>query len=340
MKYIDFRSDTVTQPTDEMRAAMASAEVGDDVYEDDPTTNALEKLAAEMLGKEKAMFISSGTMGNQLAIMGQTKKGDEIIVSADSHIMTSEAGATALLSGANMCALHFDKTIPDSDMIEKAIRGKNVHYPDTSLICLENALANGMVVSAERMAEIYAVAKRHNIPVHLDGARLFNAAVSLNVPVTELTKSCDTVTCCLSKGLCAPIGAVLAGTEEFVRAARRNRKILGGGTRQSGILAAAGIIALEKMTKRLHVDHENARYLAHKLNEIEYIHCDESAVQVNIVFCTIDKPRELLDAMPDKLLKKGIKVGGYDDGKIRFLTNNDITREHIDFLVEEIQKCF
>ena len=259
MRYIDFRSDTVTMPTEEMRQAMASAEVGDDVYQDDPTTNGLEELAASMLGKEKAMFISSGTMGNQLAIMGQTKKGDEIIVSADSHIVTSEAGATALLSGANMCALHFEKTIPDAKSIEAAIRGKNVHYPDTALICLENALANGMVVPVERMKEIYEVAKKHNIKVHLDGARLFNAAVALGVPVTELTQYCDTVTCCLSKGLCAPIGAMLAGSAEFIDAARRYRKILGGGMRQTGILAAAGIIALEKMTKRLHIDHENAR---------------------------------------------------------------------------------
>lgn len=340
MRFIDFRSDTVTMPTDEMRAAMAAAEVGDDVYEDDPTTNRLEELAARMLGKEQAMFISSGTMGNQLAIMGQTKKGDEIIVSADSHIVTSEAGATALLSGVNCCSLHFEKTIPDPGVIEAAIRTKNVHYPDTAMICLENALANGRVVTAERMAEIYEIGKKHNVKVHLDGARVFNAAVAFGVPVTDLTKSCDTVTCCLSKGLCAPVGAVLAGPADFIERSRRNRKVLGGGMRQTGVLAAAGIIALEKMTKRLGEDHDNAKYLAKKLNEIEYIHCDEEAVQVNIVFCTIDKPASEIDAMAGKLLKRGIKTGGYADGKIRFLTNNDISREDIDFLVEEIQKCF
>lgn len=340
MKFIDFRSDTVTLPTEEMRVAMAKAEVGDDVYEDDPTTNRLEELAASMMGKEKAMFVSSGTMGNQLGIMGQTKKGDEIIVSADSHIVTSEAGATALLSGVNVKALTFEKTIPDPDLIEKAIRSKNVHHPDTALICLENALANGMVVTVQRMEEIYKVARRNNIPVHLDGARLFNAATTLNVPASEITKYCDTVTCCLSKGLCAPVGAMLAGSAEFIDSARRYRKILGGGMRQTGILAAAGIIALEKMTKRLGEDHDNAKYLAKKLNEVEYIHCDENAVQVNIVFCTIDKPEQEVKAMAPKLFEKGIKIGGYDDGKIRFLTNNDIKREHIDLLVKEIQNCF
>ncbi|MBE6993077.1 MAG: low specificity L-threonine aldolase [Ruminococcaceae bacterium] len=340
MKYIDFRSDTVTLPTDEMRAAMAAAECGDDVYEDDPTTNRLEELAAQMLGKEKAMFTSSGTMGNQLGIMGQTRKGDEIIVSADAHIFTSEAGATALLSGANMCTLHFENTIPNAQQIEAAIRSENVHHPDTTLICLENALANGMVVPVETMAEIYAVAQKHGIKVHLDGARVFNAATALGVPVTELTKYCDTVTACLSKGLCAPVGAVLAGSAEFIKAARRYRKILGGGMRQTGVLAAAGIISLEKMTKRLQEDHDNAKYLAKKLNEVPYLHVNEDAVQVNIVFCDIDKPAEQVKAMAGKLREKGIKIGGYDNGKTRFVTNNDITREHIDLLVKEIQNCF
>ncbi len=340
MKYIDFRSDTVTLPTDEMRAAMAAAEVGDDVYQDDPTTNRLEALAAEMLGKEAALFISSGTMGNQLGIMGQTKRGDEIIVSADAHIVTSEAGATALLSGVNVCALHFEKTIPDPKQIEAAIRTENVHHPDTTLICLENALANGMVVPVETMAAVYDVAQRHGIKVHLDGARVFNAATALGVPVTELTKYCDSVTACLSKGLCAPVGAVLAGSAEFIKACRRYRKILGGGTRQCGVLAAAGIISLEKMTKRLQEDHDNAKYLAHELNKVPYIHVDEDAVQINMVFCTFDKPDEQVKAMAGKLREKGIKIGGYDNGKTRFCTNNDITREHIDLLVREIQNCF
>ncbi|MBQ2326262.1 MAG: threonine aldolase family protein [Clostridia bacterium] len=340
MKFIDFRSDTVTHPTEEMRAAMAAAIVGDDVYEDDPTTNELEALAAKMLGKEKALFISSGTMGNQLAIMGQTKKGDEIIVSADSHIVTHEAGATALLSGANVCSLYFENTVPDAKIIEKSIRTKNVHHPDTTLICLENALANGHVVSLERMAEIREVSKKHNIPVHLDGARLFNAAVALGVDVKEITQYCDTVTCCLSKGLCAPVGAILAGSAEFIERSRRNRKILGGGMRQTGVLAAAGIIALEKMTKRLHEDHANAKYLAQKLSEVPYIHCDPEAVEINMVFCTFDQPEEKIAAMAGKLLEKNIKVGGYEGGPVRFVTNNDITREHIDLLVAEIQNCF
>ena len=340
MRHIDFRSDTVTQPTPEMRAAMAAADVGDDVYQDDPTTNQLEALAARMLGKEKALFISSGTMGNQLAIMGMTRKGDEIIVSADSHIVTHEAGATALLSGANLCALHFENGMPDAAAIERAIRTENVHHPDTTLISYENALANGRVVPAARMAEIYEVGQRRHIPVHVDGARLFNAATALGVPVTELTRYCDTVTCCLSKGLCAPVGAVLAGPADFIDRSRRNRKILGGGMRQTGILAAAGIIALEKMTQRLQIDHDNAKYLAHRLNEIEYITCDEAAVEINMVFCTIDQPEEKLAALPARLLEKGIRIGGYEGGPMRFLTNNDVGPEEIDRLVEAIRESF
>ncbi len=340
MKYIDFRSDTVTVPTEEMRKAMAMADVGDDVYGDDPTVNRLEELAARMLGKEKAIFLSSGTMGNQLAIMGQTKRGDEIIVSANAHIVTSEAGATALLSGVNMCTLQFENTVPNAQMIEKAIRGKNVHYPDTTMICMEQALANGRVIPLEVMKEIYAVGKKHGIKVHIDGARLFNAATALGVPVTELTQCCDTVTCCLSKGLCAPVGAILAGTEELVERSRRNRKILGGGTRQAGVLAAAGIIGLEKMTQRLSEDHANARYLAEKLNALPYVDVDMESVQINILFAKFHKTDEEVAAMHKTLLDKGIKIGAYSGEKVRFLTNNDITREHIDLLVREIAACF
>ena len=340
MKYIDFRSDTGTQPTEEMRAAMAAAVVGDDVYGEDPTTNALEELAARMLGKEKAMFISSGHMGNQLAIMGHTKRGDEIIVGRESHIVTHEAGATALLSGVNHCILDFPGEMPVPEMIEKAIRQENVHHPDTTLISYENALAGGRVVPLETMKAVYEVGRKHGIPVHIDGARLFNAATALGVPVSELTQYCDTVTCCLSKGLCAPVGAILAGPADFIDKARRNRKILGGGMRQTGIIAAAGIIALEKTTLRLKEDHDNAKHLARRLSEIDYITCDPDAVEINMVFCTIDQPEEKKAAMQQKLLEQGYITGGYDGGPTRFVTNNGTSRADVDGLVEAIKKCF
>ncbi len=340
MRYVDFRSDTGTQPTEEMRAAMAAAIVGDDVYGEDPTTNALEELAARMLGKEKAMFISSGHMGNQLAIMGHTKRGDEIIVGRESHIVTHEVGATALLSGANCCILDFPGEMPDPAMIERAIRQKNIHHPDTGMISYENALAGGRVVPMEVMKAVWEVGQKHGIPVHIDGARLFNAATALGVPASEMTKYCDTVTCCLSKGLCAPVGAILAGSAEFIDKARRDRKLLGGGMRQTGILAAAGIIALEKMTLRLQEDHDNARYLAQKLSEIDYITCDPAAVEINMVFCTIDQPEEKKAAMQEKLQEMGYITGGYDGGPTRFVTNNGTSRADVDGLVEAIKACF
>ncbi|MEI3424497.1 MAG: threonine aldolase family protein [Christensenellales bacterium] len=258
MHYIDLRSDTVTQPTLAMRAAMAAAEVGDDVYGDDPTMNELEALAAQTLGKEAAMFATSGTMGNQIGIMSQTRRGDEIIAGAESHIVMHEVGAAAVLSGVNVRQIDYPNCIPVPEMIAARIRPDDIHEPPTALICLENALANGRVVPLETMAEIRKIADAHSLPVHLDGARVFNAATALGVDVKEITKYADTVSCCLSKGLCAPVGAVLAGPKATIERARKCRKMLGGGMRQCGILGAAGIIALKDMTKRLGEDHANA----------------------------------------------------------------------------------
>lgn len=340
MKVIDFRSDTVTQPTEEMRKAIYEAEVGDDVYGDDPTVNKLEKYAAEILGKEAAIFVSSGTMGNQLAIMSQTKRGDEIIVGADSHIFFHEVGAVAVLSGVNLLTIPFKDSIPEPEKIEMAIRGEDIHYPDTGLICLENALGNGRVVSTEIMKKVYEIGKAHHIPVHLDGARLFNAGSSLDVDIKEITQYADTISCCLSKGLCAPMGTILAGPEAVIKKARKNRKLLGGGTRQAGMMAAAGIIALKKMTKRLKEDHENARYLGAKLKELDFVTIDTSAIEINMVFYNINKSWDEVKALPEKLLEKGIKIGGYESGSMRLVTNNDISKEDIDYFIEEIKKAF
>lgn len=331
MRYVDLRSDTVTQPTDAMREAMYHAAVGDDVYEDDPTVNELESLAASMLGKEAAIFLPSGTMGNQLALMCYTQRGDEVIVSADCHIFAHEVGAAAVLSGANLRQLTFTDGIYDAAMIKKAIRPEDIHEPKTALICVENALANGNLVSAERMAEVYQVAQEAGIPVHLDGARVFNAAAALQVEVTALTKSCDSISCCLSKGLCAPVGSVLAGDAQIIAKARKYRKMLGGGMRQCGILAAAGILALKDMTKRLSEDHANAKYMAEKLSKVPGLNVDIDSVKINMVFFTLDRPAEMIEQLPAKMLEKGIKINGCEQDLFRFVTSNDVNREDIDY---------
>ena len=338
MRYIDLRSDTVTKPTKAMREAMYGAEVGDDVYQDDPTVNELEALAAKMLGKGAALFVPSGTMGNQLALMCFTNRGEEIIVSADCHIFAHEVGAAAVLSGANLRQLSFEKGIYDAKMIEKAIRPDDIHEPRTALICMENALANGIVFSIEIMEEVYAVGHKNGIAVHLDGARVFNAAAALDVDVKELTKNCDTVSCCLSKGLCAPVGSILAGDMKVIAKARKYRKMLGGGMRQSGILAAAGIIALKDMTKRLKEDHDHAKYMAKKLSELKGVEVDLDSVCINMVFFKLNRPEELIDSLPEKMLENGIKINGSELGEFRFVTSNDVSRDDIDYTISTFSK--
>lgn len=333
LKYIDLRSDTVTMPTEEMRKAMAEAVVGDDVYGDDPTINKLENLAAEMVGKEAAMFVPSGTMGNQLGVMTHTLRGDEVILGENSHIAVHEVGATAVLSGVQLRTIKNPDDILYPDAVKNAIRTDDIHEPRTGLICMENALANGTVVPLDIMKEVYNIAKEHHIPVHLDGARLFNAATYLKVKASDITQYTDSVMFCLSKGMCAPVGSMLAGSKIFIDKARKNRKLLGGGMRQAGILAAAGIIALEKMTKRLEEDHENAKYLAKRLLEIPGIELDMDKVQIDMVFFKLDSSHVNPDIIVKKLFEKGIKISGPEAGLYRFVTNNDVDKKDIDYLI-------
>ena len=339
MRLIDLRSDTVTQPTPEMRRAMAEALVGDDVYQDDPTVNRLEQEAARRLGKEAALFLSSGTQSNQVAVMSWTKRGDEIIVSDGCHIYEHEVGAVAVLSGANMRTLHFDGGIPQPALIESAVRGQDIHFPETALICVENALSNGRVVPVDIMKQIYEIGQKRGIPVHLDGARIFNAAVSLGVDVQELTQSAESVSCCLSKGLCAPIGTVLAGSQAFIDRARKNRKLLGGGMRQAGVIAAPALIALTQMPARLKEDHDNAKYMAEKLAVIPGVSCDPSQVEINMAFFSIDKPAAVRDNLQAAMREKGIKISPEDQGKFRFVTNNDVSRQDIDQAMAALAEC-
>lgn len=331
MRYIDLRSDTVTRPTLAMRAAMAAAEVGDDVYGDDPTVNELEALAAETLGFEAALFVTSGTMGNQLGIMSQSRRGDEIIAGANSHIFMHEVGAAAVLSGVTVRQVDYPNCIPVPAMVEAAIRPDDIHEPPTSLICLENALANGRLVPVETMAEIRRIADEHGLNVHLDGARVFNAAAALGVDVKEITRYADSVSCCLSKGLCAPVGAIFAGRAETVKRARKCRKLLGGGMRQAGILAAAGILALKEMPKRLSEDHANAKRLAELLSQIDGVSIDKDSVEINMVFFKLDRSAELKAALPEKMKQHGILINPEELGEFRFVTNNDVSAKDVEF---------
>lgn len=332
MRYIDLRSDTITRPTLAMRAAMAAAEVGDDVYGDDPTVNELEALAAETLGFEAALFVTSGTMGNQLGIMSQTRRGDEIIAGANSHIFMHEVGAAAVLSGVTVRQVDYPNCIPVPAMVEAAIRPDDIHEPPTSLICLENALANGRLVPVETMAEIRRIADEHGLNVHLDGARVFNAAAALGVDVKEITRYADSVSCCLSKGLCAPVGAIFAGRAETVKRARKCRKLLGGGMRQAGILAAAGILALKEMPKRLSEDHANAKRLAELLSQIDGVSIDKDSVEINMVFFKLDRSAELKAALPEKMKQHGILINPEELGEFRFVTNNDVSAKDVEFV--------
>ncbi len=291
MDRIDFRSDTVTWPTPDMREAMARAAVGDDVYGEDPTVNALEAFAAEKVGKEAGLFVSSGTMGNLAGILAQATRGDEVIVGRDSHVMLWEAGSISALGGV------IPNTLPTDDFgqmdiaaVEAAVRSNDVHLPRSRLVHVENSYGakQGYPLPPDYFAAIREVCQRHQLATHLDGARLFNAAIAQNIDVREITRHVDSVSFCLSKGLCAPVGSILCGSSTFVDQARRIRKSLGGGMRQAGILAAAGIMALEEMVDRLEEDHRHAKLLAEGLANLPGVHLDLDMIRTNIVFFELD----------------------------------------------------
>lgn len=336
MKYIDLRSDTVTWPTEEMREAMAGAEVGDDGYGDDPTVNRLERMAAEKLGKEAALFVPSGTMGNQLAIFTHVQRGEEVITAEDNHIVVHEGGAAAIIAGAQLRCLKSVKGHADLNDIENAIRRPD-EVPKTGLICLENAHSTGVVLELDYMRRVREIADRHHVPVHLDGARIFNAASYLNVDAADIARYADSVMFCISKGLCAPVGSLLVGSSEFIRKARAKRKIMGGGMRQAGILAAAGIIALEKMTKRVNEDHERAVHLAKLLNQIPGLSVNMEDVQINMVFVRFLRPVDA-DRLTIRLKENGILVNPPEDGVMRLVTHYYIDDEMIERTAEVLSK--
>lgn len=310
---IDLRSDTVTIPTAEMRSAMASAAVGDDVYGEDPSINRLEEMGAAMMGKPAGLFVPSGTMGNLAAVMAHCGRGDEVILGSKAHTFLYEAGGISALGGIHSCQItnRADGTMPIEE-IAAAIRSENIHFPKTRLICLENTQnrCGGVVLPLEYHRAVFDLAQKHGIPVHLDGARVFNAAVALGIAARKFADLSDSITFCLSKGLCAPVGSVLCGTKEFIAAARRVRKQLGGGMRQAGVLAAAGIVALEKMIDRLADDHRRARELAEGLSRIPGLALDMGMPQSNMVFLRLTggSTQTSGDEIVAKLKQRGVMI--------------------------------
>lgn len=336
MKAIDLRSDTVTVPSEEMRQAMANAEVGDDVFGDDPTVNRLQEMAAEMLGKEDALLVSSGTQGNLVAMLSHCARGAEVIVGEGSHIIEHEGGGAWLVGGLGLNTVRIDSGGRlDLGEVRANIRPDDPHYPRTGLICVENThnRAGGTVQNEEDLASVRQVADKYGLPVHMDGARIFNAAVRLGVPVSSLTANADSVTFCLSKGLGCPIGSVLCGTKAFIDEARRYRKVLGGGTRQAGIIAAAGIYALENMIERLADDHANARYAADALAELPGLTLSPPP-ETNLLYFTVEgwKSRRLEARLNDA----GVRC--FDEGgRIRWVTHYGIERADVDEAIARLR---
>lgn len=330
---VDLRSDTVTRPTAEMYEAMLNAPLGDDVLGDEPTVAALEELAAKRTGKEAALFVPSGTMGNQIAIANHTKPGDAILVEEDAHIVYYEVAAPGVISGVVSWTLPSNRGVMDPDVIERHILKRDLHTPGTTLLCVENThnRAGGTVVPLETMRAYSDLCRQHSLKLHLDGARVFNAAVTLGVPVTDITTHVDTVMFCLSKGLGSPVGSVLCGRADFIEEARFWRKRLGGGMRQSGLLAACGIVSLTKMVDRLAEDHRRARALASAISELPGISVDWDTVQTNMMMATTEEPAE---AWVARLREANVWCLQFGPNTIRLVLHYDIDDAKLERAIE------
>lgn len=340
MKTIDLRSDTVTLPSPAMREAIYTAELGDDVFGEDPTVNRLEQLAAERMGKQAALLVVSGTMGNLVCILTHCRRAEEAILGDMSHTFLYEAGGISALGGIHP---HTLPNQPDGtlllDQIEAAVRADNVHFPRTRLICLENThnRCAGSPLTVEYTDAVAALAQKHGLMLHLDGARIFNAAVALDVDVRELTRNADSVTFCLSKGLSAPVGSVICGSAEFIAEARRTRKILGGGMRQAGILAAAGINALEQMVDRLAEDHENAKRLAEAIAGIDGLAIDLASVRTDIVYFDVACEKITAEKLVEELDKRAVRILNLGPNRLRAVTHYGITEDDVDTAADAIR---
>jgi threonine aldolase len=341
MPVVDMRSDTITHPTDAMRSAMATAEVGDDVLGDDPTVRRLEEMAADKMGKQAGLFVASGTMGNLVSQLTHCGRGDEVILGHRSHVFLYEQGGAAALGGIHP---HTIANLPDGKLdieeIRGAVRADNPHFPRSRLIILENThnACSGMPLAADYIGKVAALAAENNLKLHIDGARIFNAAVALGVPPATLVAAADSVTFCLSKALAAPVGSVVCGSKSFIAKARRNRKVLGGGMRQAGILAAAGIVALTEMVDRLAEDHANAKRLALGLADIQGLKVDPIRVVTDIVF--IEVTQKDLDArtLAEALDRRGVRLLAADNRIMRAVTNYHVTAKMIDHAIEVFRR--
>lgn len=339
---IDLRSDTVTKPTPAMRRAMAEAEVGDDVYGEDPTVNRLQDYAAEIFEKEDAIFVPTGSMGNQTAVKLHTRPGNEVVIEERGHIYNFEMATMSIMSGVLARPVHSadGSGILTWEEIEGALHVAGAYYvAPTGLIALENShnLAGGTLLTRERTEEICNKAHAFGLPVHLDGARIFNASVALNVPVADLARPANSVMFCLSKGLGAPVGSMLLGEKDFIREARRWRKVMGGGMRQAGVLAAAGLVALKETPQRLHEDHENAKHLARGIAELPGVRIDPEKVATNIVIFDVSETGRTANEICDRLKQFSILASGFGSS-IRMVTHYDVTREDIESTLAELRQ--
>lgn len=341
MKVIDLRSDTITQPTETMRQAMAAAEVGDDVLDEDPSIHRLQDLAAEKLGKEAALFLPSGTMGNLVSLLTHCQRGDEVILGERSHIFINEVGGLSALGGMHphIVPNEDDGTI-DLGHLQKAIRHPELHYPPTRVICLENThnYCHGSPLPLPYMKNVAALARDHGLKLHVDGARIFNAATALGVAVKDLVADADSVMFCLSKGLSAPVGSLICGTGPWIGNARKWRKMLGGGMRQAGHLAAAGITAMEDQVERLADDHQNAHTLAVGLAGITGLALDPALVKTNIVFFQLEHPKITPDQFLERLNQRGVKVLLIEEGLFRAVLNRHVSAENVDSALKLIKE--
>ena len=341
MRQVDLRSDTLTRPTPSMLKAMAEAQVGDDVFGEDPTINKLEEMAADRLGKEAALFVASGTMGNLVSLLAHCGRGDEIILGNLSHTFFFEQGGSAAVGSIHPRTV---ANLPDGTLalpeIEAAVRSDNIHFPLTRLIVLENThnLCGGYPLDIYYMRAVGDIARRHGLKIHVDGARIFNAAVALGAKVDQLAAEADSVSFCLSKGLAAPVGSVVCGTRDFISQARRARKVLGGGMRQAGVLAAAGIVALNEMVDRLAEDHANARKLAAGLAEMPGLSIDPSLVKTDIVYFEVKRDNLTVEELVQRLEGHGVRMLPVGPGRIRAVIHYHITSDDIDFALKAFSK--
>ncbi|MEM2273264.1 MAG: low-specificity L-threonine aldolase [Candidatus Bathyarchaeia archaeon] len=338
---IDLRSDTVTLPTEEMLEAIRGAELGDDVYGEDPTVNRLEEMAAKKMGKEAALLVPSGTMANLVSLISNTKKGDCVILEAESHIYWYEVGGISAIAGLIPWPIRGHMGALDPKDVEAAIKPRDIHFPETMLVCIEDThnRAGGTVITPQQIEALSKITREYGLRLYMDGARIFNAAVALKIDVRELARHVDNLMFSLSKGLCCPVGSVIVGDSDFIERARKIRKMLGGGMRKAGVIAAPGIIALEKMIDRLEEDHENARLLANGLADIEGLYVDLRRVQTNIVLVDISGLGANSDMFIAKLRERGLLASNHSKTIVRMVTHYGIKREHIEKALTIIEEA-